>query len=64
VRPARSLPGALGVIEEGALTELILVNGNPLEDIDIVANPDENFDIIMKDRKIYKNMLLAINTRS
>jgi imidazolonepropionase-like amidohydrolase len=57
VRPARSLPGALGVIEEGALTELILVNGNPLEDIDIVANPDENFAIIMKDGKIYKNML-------
>jgi imidazolonepropionase-like amidohydrolase len=33
------------------------VNGNPLEDIDIVANPDENFAIIMKDGKIYKNML-------
>jgi len=64
VRLARSLPGTLGVIEEGALTELILVNGNPLEDIDIVANPDENFAIIMKDSKIYKNMLLAINTRS
>jgi imidazolonepropionase-like amidohydrolase len=49
--------GALGVVEEGALAELIHVNGNPLEDIDIVANPDENFASIMKDGKIYKNML-------
>jgi imidazolonepropionase-like amidohydrolase len=55
--PRDPYPGALGVVEEGALAELILVNGNPLEDIDIVANPDENFAIIMKDGKIYKNML-------
>jgi imidazolonepropionase-like amidohydrolase len=55
--PRDPYPGALGVVEEGALAELIHVNGNPLEDIDIVANPDENFASIMKDGKIYKNML-------
>jgi imidazolonepropionase-like amidohydrolase len=47
--------GALGVIKEGAYADLILVNGNPLEDLDLVANPEDNFDFIMKDGKIYKN---------
>lgn len=47
--------GALGVIAEGAYADLILVNGNPLEDIDLVARPHETFDLIMKDGVIYKN---------
>jgi imidazolonepropionase-like amidohydrolase len=47
--------GPLGVIEEGAYADLILVDGNPLEDIDLVADPEANFDLIMKDGKIYKN---------
>jgi len=47
--------GALGVIEEGAYADLILVNGNPLENLDLVADPENNFVVIMKDGKIYKN---------
>jgi len=35
--------------------DLILVNGNPLENLDLVADPERNFVIIMKDEKIYKN---------
>ncbi|MCA9810942.1 MAG: amidohydrolase family protein, partial [Candidatus Dadabacteria bacterium] len=50
-------PGKLGVVEEGALADLLLVDGNPLENIDLVADPDKNFVIIMKDGKIYKNTL-------
>jgi imidazolonepropionase-like amidohydrolase len=49
--------GPLGVIKEGAYADLILVNGNPLEDINLVADPAKNFDLIMKDGKIYKNAL-------
>jgi imidazolonepropionase-like amidohydrolase len=33
------------------------VDGNPLEDLDLVADPDANFDLIMKDGVIYKNTL-------
>lgn len=33
------------------------IAGNPLENIEIMANPAENFDLIMKDGKIYKNTL-------
>jgi imidazolonepropionase-like amidohydrolase len=53
--PRDPYPGKLGVIEEGALADIILVDGNPLENIDLVAYPDNKFVIIMKDGKIYKN---------
>jgi imidazolonepropionase-like amidohydrolase len=45
------------VVKEGALADLILVDGNPLENLDLVADPDNNFVIIMKDGVIYKNTL-------
>jgi len=50
-------PGKLGVVEEGALADLLLVDGNPLADINLVADPGKNFVLIMKDGKIYKNTL-------
>ena len=49
--------GPLGVVKEGAYADLILVDGNPLEDIDLIADPHKNFVIIMKDGVIYKNTL-------
>lgn len=52
--PRTPYPGKLGVIEAGALADLILVNGNPLTNIDLVADPDRNFSLIMKDGKIIK----------
>lgn len=50
-------PGKLGVIEEEALADLILVDGDVLEDITLLGNPEKNFLLIMKDGKIYKNSL-------
>ena len=50
-------PGKLGVVEEGALADLLLVDGNPLENIKLIADPAKNFVVIMKDGKIYKNLL-------
>jgi imidazolonepropionase-like amidohydrolase len=55
--PRNPYPGKLGVVEEGALADLLLVDGNPLENIDLVANPDKSFLIIMKDGAIYKDSL-------
>ena len=49
--------GALGVIAKGAYADLILVDGNPLKNLDLVADPEANFDLIMKDGVIYKNSL-------
>ena len=50
-------PGKLGVIEEGALADMLLVDGNPLENIKLIADPAKNFVVIVKDGKIYKNTL-------
>jgi hypothetical protein len=36
---------------------VILINGNPLEDISILTKPDENHALIMKNVTIYKNMV-------
>ncbi|MCC5874222.1 MAG: amidohydrolase family protein [Gammaproteobacteria bacterium] len=49
--------GRLGVIEEGALADLLLVRGNPLEDLELIADPERNFLLIMKDGGIFKNTL-------
>ncbi|MGG6242262.1 amidohydrolase family protein [Nodosilinea sp. AN01ver1] len=50
-------PDKLGVVEEGALADLLLVNGNPLENIRLIEDPETNFLVIMKDGVIYKNRL-------
>ena len=57
VRPTQSLSRKVGGVEEGALADLLLVDGNPIEDIKLIANPAKNFRHIMKDGKIYKNTL-------
>jgi imidazolonepropionase-like amidohydrolase len=44
-------------VEVGALADLLLVDGNPLEKLELVANPSKNFLVIMKDGKIYKNLM-------
>ncbi len=50
-------PHALGVVRAGAYADLLVVEGNPLEDIDLVADPGRNFAVIMKNGNIYKNQL-------
>ncbi|MBS3745347.1 MAG: amidohydrolase family protein [Wenzhouxiangellaceae bacterium] len=49
--------GTLGVIEEDALADLILVDGNPLVDLELIGDPASKFLVIMKDGVIYKNMI-------
>lgn len=49
--------GALGVIKEGAYADLLIVDGDPLQDISLLADPEKNLKLIMKDGKIYKSTL-------
>lgn len=49
--------GPLGVIKPGAYADLLIIEGEPLEDITILANPENNLRLIMKDGTIYKNTL-------
>jgi len=57
--PRSPYPGRLGVVEEGALADLLLVDGDPIANINLIANPGKNFVVIMKDGKLYKNSLGA-----
>jgi imidazolonepropionase-like amidohydrolase len=50
-------PGKQGVIEEGALADVLRVDGDPLANLDLIADPGKNLLVIMKDGKVYKNSL-------
>ncbi len=50
-------PGKLGVVEVGALADLLLVDGDPIADLTLVADPHKNLKLIMKGGRIYKNTL-------
>jgi imidazolonepropionase-like amidohydrolase len=47
--------GKLGIIEEGAYADVILVDGNPLKDLNVMVNYEKNFVLIIKNGVIYKN---------
>ena len=55
--PRNPYPGKLGVVEEGALADLLLVDGDPISNIKLIAEPEKNLVTIMKDGKFYKNTL-------
>lgn len=49
--------GPLGVIKAGAYADILVVDGNPLDDITVLEDYEENIDLIMKDGRVYKNTL-------
>jgi len=55
--PRNPYPGKLGVVAEGALADLLLVDGDPLTNIKLLENPTRNLVVIMKDGVIYKNTI-------
>jgi len=55
--PRNPYPGKLGVVEEGALADLLLVDGDPIANLKLVEDPAKNFVVIMKDGTVYKNTL-------
>jgi imidazolonepropionase-like amidohydrolase len=50
-------PGKIGVVEQGALADLLLVDGDPIANIKLIEEPAKNFVVIVKDGKIFKNTL-------
>lgn len=55
--PKDPYPNKLGLIEVGAYADILLINGNPLEDITILKNSTENIVLIMKDGEVFKNIM-------
>ena len=48
--------GSLGTIAEGGYADIILVDGNPLKDINAIKR--DNVDFVMKDGLVYKNTIV------
>jgi len=55
--PRNPYPGKLGVVQEGALADLLLVDGDPIANLKLIEDPAKNLLVIMKDGRIYKNSL-------
>lgn len=49
--------GELGIIREGAYADALVLDGNPLEDIGLLASGGEDIRVIMKDGRLWKNEL-------
>lgn len=52
--PRYPYPGRLGVVAEGALADLILVDGDPVADISLITRPHEAFTAIIKEGRLVK----------
>lgn len=52
-------PGTLGVVESGAIADLLLIDGDPLEDITLLARPESSMLVIMKGGEIVKSQVSA-----
>lgn len=50
-------PAKLGRIEAGCYADLLIVDGDPIKDISLIADPDRTFMLVMKDGRIHKNIL-------
>jgi imidazolonepropionase-like amidohydrolase len=55
--PRNPYPGKLGVVEKDAYADLLLVDGDPIANLELFTDPEKNFKIIMKNGQIYKNTL-------
>ena len=55
---------ALDRDRDQAAPDLVLVDGNPLDDINMLADPAGNFVVIMKGGRIYKNRLVGEAAKS
>ena len=58
-RPGEEVQGALGELAPGACADLIVVEGDPLQDLNLLQNQGEHIPVIMKAGKFYKNLLVS-----
>jgi imidazolonepropionase-like amidohydrolase len=53
------MPDKLGVVKPGAFADLLVVDGNPLENLELLTGQGENLSVIMKAGRFHKNRLAA-----
>jgi imidazolonepropionase-like amidohydrolase len=55
--PRNPYDGKLGVIEKDAFADLLVVDGDPTNDLSLLADPDAKLKLIMKDGRLHKSAL-------
>jgi imidazolonepropionase-like amidohydrolase len=55
--PRYGYPGKVGVLEEGAMADLLLVEGDPLEDVALLGDPERSLVLIVKDGRVVRSKL-------
>lgn len=53
------MEGKLGIVREGAIADLLVVEGNPLEDVSLLAKPEQNVRLVMKAGAVARDRLAA-----
>ena len=53
------MAGQLGTIREGAFADLLVVDGDPLQDARALCQPERNLLLVMKDGEVYSDRLAA-----
>jgi imidazolonepropionase-like amidohydrolase len=52
------MEGRLGVVAEGALADLLVVEGDPLQDITVLAEPKKNLRMVMKEGVVHHRAMI------
>lgn len=51
------LDGEIGAVRPGFRADLLVVDGNPLDDIGVLTDPEQRLRLVMKDGRIHRNRL-------
>jgi imidazolonepropionase-like amidohydrolase len=51
------MEGQIGTIAPGAYADVLVVDGNPLEDIGVMTQPERNLKLVMKAGRVYRDRL-------
>ncbi|KAJ5832766.1 hypothetical protein N7474_001077 [Penicillium riverlandense] len=62
VNPAKMMgwENSIGQLKEGFIADVVILNGNPLEDVTVFDRPEEHVLGVMKDGRVYKSRWNAL----
>ena len=51
------------MVAAGALADLLVFEGDPLRNLDVLADPERNLKLVMKDGRLHRNELATLPPR-
>ena len=62
--PRNPSPGAPGIVQPSAFADLLLVDGNALQDLSLPGDPEKNLLVVMKDVQLHKQVSVVTTVRA